>query len=88
MQTRKNSPVPDTDECRDLEMENIIGNLMISQHQVTSWDQGRANESEDTVPPVARKAQRTFSSTMRWCKWTVRVDKMAIIRFEMSEEIK
>lgn len=29
-----------------------------------------------------------FKHNEKWCKWTVRVDKMAIIRFEMSEEIK
>jgi hypothetical protein len=35
MQTRKNNPqVPDIDEERDIELENIIGNLMIAQYQV------------------------------------------------------
>ena len=30
MQTRKNAQVPDIDEERDLELENILGNLMIA----------------------------------------------------------
>jgi len=35
MQTRKNVQIPDTEEDRDLELENIIGNLMTAQHQVS-----------------------------------------------------
>ncbi len=36
MQTRKNTQVPDIDWNRDLELENILGNLMIVRYQVNT----------------------------------------------------
>ena len=90
MQTRKNNAqVPDIDEERDLELENIIGNLMIAQYQVDKL-RSRLSERVGGYGSASNKkaSSHIFKHNDKWYKVTLRVDEMAISQRDMSEDIK
>ena len=90
MQTRKNSAqVPDIDEERDLELENIIGNLMIAQYQVDKL-RSRLSERVGGYGSASNKkaSAHIFKHNDKWYKVTLRVDEMAISQRDISEDIK
>lgn len=89
MQTRKNSQIPDIDEDRDLELENILGNLMIAQYQVDKL-RSRLSERVGGYGSAGNKKSSThiFKHNDKWYKITVRVDEMTISQRDMPEEIK
>jgi hypothetical protein len=90
MQTRKNNAqVPDIDEERDLELENIIGNLMIAQYQVDKL-RSRLSERVGGYGSASNKKASThiFKHNDKWYKVTLRVDEMAISQRDISEDIK
>ena len=93
MQTsRKNSnntPVPDIDEDRDLELENIVGNLMIAQYQVDKL-RSRLSERVGGYGSTSNKkgSAHIFKHNDNWYKVTVRVDEMAMSQHDVAEEIK
>lgn len=90
MQTRKNNPqVPDIDEERDIELENIIGNLMIAQYQVDKL-RSRLSERVGGYGSAGNKktSAHIFKHNEKWYKLTIRVDEMAISQREMSDDIK
>jgi hypothetical protein len=90
MQTRKNNgQVPDIDEERDLELENIIGNLMIAQYQVDKL-RSRLSERVGGYGSASNKkaSSHIFKHNDKWYKVTLRVDEMAISQREISEDIK
>jgi hypothetical protein len=90
MQTRKNNAqVPDIDEDRDLELENIIGNLMIAQYQVDKL-RSRLSERVGGYGSAGNKkaSAHIFKHNDKWYKITIRVDEMAISQRDMSEDIK
>jgi len=89
MQTRKNSQVPEIDEDRDLELENIIGNLMIAQYQVDKL-RSRLSERVGGYGSANNKkgSAHIFKHNDKWYKVTVRVDEMAISQRDISEDIK
>ena len=90
MQTRKNNgQVPDIDEERDLELENIIGNLMIAQYQVDKL-RSRLSERVGGYGSASNKkaSAHIFKHNDKWYKVTLRVDEMAISQRDMSEDIK
>jgi hypothetical protein len=90
MQTRKNSAqVPDIDEERDLELENIIGNLMIAQYQVDKL-RSRLSERVGGYGSASNKkaSAHIFKHNDKWYKVTLRVDEMATSQREISEDIR
>ena len=90
MHTRKNNgQVPDIDEERDLELENIIGNLMIAQYQVDKL-RSRLSERVGGYGSASNKkaSSHIFKHNDKWYKVTLRVDEMAISQREISEDIK
>jgi hypothetical protein len=90
MPTRKGSAqVPDIDEERDLELENIMGNLMIAQYQVDKL-RSRLSERVGGYGSAGNKkaSAHIFKHNDKWYKTTVRVDEMAINQHDISEDIK
>jgi hypothetical protein len=90
MPTRKGSAqVPDIDEERDLELENIMGNLMIAQYQVDKL-RSRLSERVGGYGSAGNKkaSAHIFKHNDKWYKITVRVDEMAINQHDISEDIK
>ncbi|AFU58599.1 MAG: hypothetical protein QXX64_06695 [Nitrososphaera sp.] len=90
MQTKKNSQVPDIDEDRDLELENIIGNLMIAQYQVDKL-RSRLSERVGGYGSASNKkgSAHIFKHNDKWYKVTVRVDEMVISQRDIAaDEIK
>ena len=89
MQTRKNSQVPEIDEDRDLELENIVGNLMIAQYQVDKL-RSRLSERVGGYGSANNKkgSAHIFKHNEKWYKVTVRVDEMTISQRDISEDIK
>lgn len=90
MQTRKNNhQIPDIDEERDIELENIIGNLMIAQYQVDKL-RSRLSERVGGYGSAGNKKASThiFKHNEKWYKVTIRVDEMAISQRELSDDIK
>lgn len=89
MQTRKNAQVPDIDEERDLELENILGNLMIAQYQVDKL-RSRLGERVGGYGSASNKkaSAHIFKHNDKWYKVTLRVDEMAISPRDISEDVK
>ena len=90
MQTRKNNAqVPDIDEERDLELENILGNLMIAQYQVDKL-RSRLSERVGGYGSASNKkaSAHIFKHNEKWYKVTLRVDEMAPGQRDIPEEIK
>ncbi len=91
MQTsKKNNPqVPDIDEDRDMELENIVGNLMIAQYQVDKL-RSRLSERVGGYGSASNKkgSAHIFKHNDKWYKVVVRVDEMAMGQRDISEEIK
>jgi len=89
MQTRKNAQVPDIDEERDLELENILGNLMIAQYQVDKL-RSRLSERVGGYGSASNKkaSAHIFKHNDKWYKITLRVDEMAINQRDISEDVK
>jgi hypothetical protein len=86
MQTRKNAQVPDIDEDRDLELENILGNLMIAQYQVDKL-RSRLSERVGGYGSASNKksSAHIFKHNDKWYKITLRVDEMAISQRDLEE---
>jgi hypothetical protein len=90
MPTRKGSTqIPDIDEERDLELENIMGNLMIAQYQVDKL-RSRLSERVGGYGSAGNKkaSAHIFKHNDKWYKITVRVDEMSINQHDISEDIK
>ena len=89
MQTRKNAQVPDIDEDRDLELENILGNLMIAQYQVDKL-RSRLSERVGGYGSASNKksSAHIFKHNDKWYKITLRVDEMAVSQRDAAEEVK
>ena len=90
MPTREGSAqVPDIDEERDLELENIMGNLMIAQYQVDKL-RSRLSERVGGYGSAGNKkaSAHIFKHNDKWYKITVRVDEMAIAQHDIADDIK
>jgi hypothetical protein len=70
---------PKIEEQRDLELENIVGNLMIAQYQV---DKLRSRLSERTVgygSASNKKASvHVFKHNEKWYKVTTKVEEVSL----------
>jgi hypothetical protein len=89
MQTKKNPQVPEIDEDRDLELENIIGNLMIAQYQVDKL-RSRLSERVGGYGSASNRkgSAHIFKHNEKWYKVMIRVDEMAIGQRDISDEVK
>ena len=90
MQTsKKNNAVPDIEEERDLELENIVGNLMIAQYQVDKL-RSRLSERVGGYGSASNKkgSAHIFKHNDKWYKVVIKVDEMAIRQRDIGEEVK
>jgi len=90
MQTsKKNNAVPDIEEERDLELENIVGNLMIAQYQVDKL-RSRLSERVGGYGSAGNKkaSAHIFKHNEKWYKVTIRVDEMAISQRDLNDDVK
>jgi len=90
MQIKKNNPqVPEIDEDRDLELENIVGNLMIAQYQVDKL-RSRLSERVGGYGSAGNKkaSAHIFKHNDKWYKVTIKIDEMAISQREISDDFK
>jgi len=89
MQTKRNTnnTLPDLEEDRDMELENIIGNLMIAQYQVDKL-RSRLSERVGGYGSASNKkaSAHIFKHSDKWYKVTVRVDEMAVGQRDVTAE--
>jgi len=76
--TNNNNHLPYNEEERDLELENIIGNLMIAQYQVDKL-RSRLSERIGGYGSASNKKASTniFKHNDKWYKISMRVDEMS-----------
>ena len=77
--TNNNNSLPYNEEERDLELENIIGNLMIAQYQVDKL-RSRLSERIGGYGSASNKKASTniFKHNNKWYKISMRVDEMSV----------
>lgn len=78
MQTKKLPEREQEDvEERDIELENIVGNLMIAQYQV---DRLRSRLSDKIVSSGTNKkgSTHTFKHGNKWYKITLKLDELTL----------
>jgi hypothetical protein len=84
-----NNLPPKTQEERDTELENIVGNLMIAQYQVDKL-RSRLSERIAGYGSASNKKASThiFKHNDRWYKVTIKVDEMVVNSPETLKDIK
>jgi hypothetical protein len=84
-----NNLPPNTEEERDLELENIVGNLMIAQYQVDKL-RSRLSERVAGYGSASNKkaSAHVFKHNDNWYKVTIKVDEMAVNFPDTLEDIK
>ena len=72
-----NSQAPNIEEERDLELENIVGNMMIAQYQVDKL-RSRLSERIGGYGSASNKkaSVHVFKYDDKWYKVTTRVEEM------------
>jgi hypothetical protein len=90
MQTRDNDKKQSEEEKRDLELENIVGNLLIAEYQV---DRLRTRLG-DVVNGYSPKMMKNNASTLvfkhnnKWYKLSIRIDEADVSPGKDSSEQK
>jgi hypothetical protein len=76
------------DEVRDRELENIVGNLLIAEYQVTKLRDRVTDRIGNRLSPKAHKGVSTymFKNNDRWVKISINVEEMAIDKTYNDEE--
>jgi hypothetical protein len=71
--------VPEIDEERDLELENIVGNLCVAQYQVEKL-RNRLSERIGGFGSRANNKQSTvmFKNSGKWYKISINVDELSL----------
>jgi hypothetical protein len=73
-----NNHIPNLEEQRDIELENILGNLMIAQYQV---DKLRSKLSEMIGGYLSASNKKTstniFKHNDKWYKISIRADEIS-----------
>jgi hypothetical protein len=100
MQINNNRKIPNTDsndkpqdikEERDLELENIVGNMMIAQYQVDKL-RSRLSERISGYGSASNKKSSAymFRHNDKWYKVTIKVDEMTTTTHypEVVEDVK
>jgi hypothetical protein len=87
--SNNNNLPPNIDEERDLELENIVGNLMIAQYQVDKL-RSRLSERIGGYGSASNKkaSAHVFKHNDKWYKVTIKVDEMAVNFPETLGDIK
>ena len=77
LDNNNNHQVPNIEEERDIEFENIVGNLMVAQFQVDKL-RHRLNERTSGYRYASNKKASThiFKHNGKWHKVTIKVDEM------------
>ena len=78
MQTKK-LPEREQEEVeeRDIELENIVGNLMIAQYQVDRL-RSRLSDKIGSSGTYKKGSTHTFKHGSKWYKITLKLDELAI----------
>jgi hypothetical protein len=76
-------------EKRDIELENIVGNLMIAEYQVEKL-RTRVTERIGTYgnTPSKKVSSHMFKHDRRWFKISVKVEELAIDKVQVNQEIE
>ena len=87
--TNNNNNIPNIEEERDLELENIIGNLMIAQYQVDKL-RSRLSERIGGYGSASNKKTSTniFKHNDKWYKISMRVDEMSVDYADIASQLK
>ncbi|HET7391460.1 MAG TPA: hypothetical protein VFJ51_11595 [Nitrososphaeraceae archaeon] len=74
-----NTEAPNIEEERDLELENIVGNLMIAQYQVDKL-RSRLSERVGGYSSVSNKkaSVHVFKHNDKWYKVTTKVEEVSL----------
>jgi hypothetical protein len=77
------------EEERDLELENIVGNLMIAQYQVDKL-RSRLTERVGGYGSASNKkiSTHTFKHNEKWYKVTIKVDEMSVDYHDRMQDAK
>ena len=77
--TDNNNQAPNIEEERDLELENIVGNLMIAQYQVDKL-QSRLSERVGGYGSASNKkaSVHVFKHNEKWYKVTTKVEEVSL----------
>jgi hypothetical protein len=84
-----NDKAPYIKEERDLELENIVGNMMIAQYQVDKL-RSRLSERISGYGSASNKkaSAHIFRQNDKWYKVTIKVDEMTTHYPEVDEDVK
>jgi hypothetical protein len=76
-------------EKRDIELENIVGNLMIAEYQVEKL-RTRVTERIDAYgyAPDKKVSSHMFKHDNKWFKISVKVEELPIDRAQVNQEIE
>jgi hypothetical protein len=78
MQTKKLPEREQEDvEDRDIELENIVGNLMIAQYQVDRL-RSRLSDKIGSSETNKKGSTHTFKHGNKWYKITLKLDELAL----------
>jgi hypothetical protein len=82
-----NNQAPNIEEERDLELENIVGNLMIAQYQVDKL-RSRLSERIGGYGSASNKkaSVHVFKHNDKWYKVTTKVEEMTVDYHDMIED--
>ena len=77
--TDNNNQAPNIEEERDLELENIVGNLMIAQYQVDKL-RSRLSERVGGYGSASNKkaSVHVFKHNEKWYKVTTKVEEVSL----------
>lgn len=87
--TDSNDNAPYIKEERDMELENIVGNMMIAQYQVDKL-RSRLSERISGYGSASNKkaSAHIFRQNDKWYKVTIKVDEMTTHYREVDEDVK
>ena len=76
-------------EKRDIDLENIVGNLMIAEYQVEKL-RGRVTEKigKYAYGPDKKASSHMFKHDNKWFKISVKVEELAINKVQGNQEIE
>ena len=77
MQTRDKEKRSDVEEKRDLELENIVGNLLVAEYQVDRL-RTRLNDLINGYRPYIKSnktSTHVFKHNYKWYKLSLRIDE-------------
>lgn len=76
-------------EKRDIELENIVGNLMIAEYQVERL-RTRVTERIGAYgyAPDKKVSSHMFKHGNKWFKISVKVEELAIDKVQVNQEIE